>query len=139
MERNRNSRSNEMTRSRTGNLCYRAQVYRKHFRIGERGKIFYIKTGLVLFTILFVFTISTVSYHSVKTYANGRFKYYTCITVQYGETLWSIADRYIDYDYYRDKEDYIAEVESINHLEKEELLLSGQRLVVPYYSAEYIP
>ena len=66
--------------------------------------------------------ICTVSYHSISTSANTgeeeiNFKYYTSVTVASGETLWDIADDYIDYNEYHNKKDYIKEVQNINHLD----------------------
>lgn len=95
--------------------------------------------GLTMAAVLCMILICTVSYGSIRAQANTGFKYYTGVTVESGETLWGIADRYIDYDHYEDKDSYIAEIESINHLDMEDALWAGQFLVVPYYSAEYIP
>lgn len=86
--------------------------------------------------------VCTVSYHSIKTSANSGedmiFKYYTNIAVQSGDTLWDIADEYIDYSQYKDKNAYISEVCSINHLKEDASLYSGQHITVPYYSHEFI-
>lgn len=87
--------------------------------------------------------ICAVSYHSIKSNASTgdeemNFKYYTNITVAYGDTLWKIADDYIDYDQYKDKATYIAEVRNINHLDEDEVIKAGQYLVVPYYSHEFV-
>ena len=49
-----------------------------------------------------------------------------------------LADSYIDYDYYKDKNAYIAEVQSINHIEDASSVSAGQEIVVPYYSSEYV-
>jgi len=98
-----------------------------------------LTVGLALAVVICMILICAVSYSSIKVQANTGFKYYTGITVESGETLWSIADRYIDYNYYEDKASYIAEVENINHLDADDILLTGQFLVVPYYSMEYIP
>lgn len=83
--------------------------------------------------------ICTLSYRSIKTSANSGFKYYTSVTVESGMTLWGLADEYIDYNYYKDRDSYIAEVKNINHLDEKGSLIAGQRLVLPYYSNEYIP
>ena len=87
--------------------------------------------------------ISTISYHAIRTDASTgtdevNFKYYTSITVQNGETLWDIADEYIDYNEYSGKNAYIAEVQSINHLDHNSTIKAGQSLIVPYYSTEFI-
>ncbi len=92
---------------------------------------------------LCLIAICVVSYHSLTSSAsNGSeeitFKYYTDVTVKYGESLWSIADQYIDDIHYDNKADYIAEVCSINNLEDASDIRSGQTLVVPYYSADFI-
>ena len=98
------------------------------------------------FTFLMTFcliVICAISYHSINTSAHTtdeetNFKYYTSITVAYGETLWDIADNYIDYKEYDDKNDYIEEVRSINHLDEESAIRAGQHLIVPYYSTEFV-
>lgn len=104
---------------------------------GHRQKI--VTIGLILAVITCMILICTLSYSSIKAQANTGFKYYTGVIVENGETLWSIADRYIDYEHYKDKAAYIAEVEQINHMDAEETLLTGQLLIVPYYSAEFVP
>ena len=65
-------------------------------------------------------------------------KYYTQVTVAYGETLWDLSDDYIDYDEYKNKKEYIAEVQSINHLAEEDSIRAGQTLIVPYYSYDFV-
>lgn len=99
----------------------------------------YMTVGLALIAIACMILICIVSYSSIKAHASAGFKYYTGITVESGETLWNIADRYIDYEYYADRDTYIAEIENINHLDADGSLLAGQFLVIPYYSMEYVP
>lgn len=87
--------------------------------------------------------ICVVSYHSLTSNAKNdtedvMFKYYTSVTVGAGDNLWSIADQYVDYHQYKDKDTYIEEVCSINNLEDAAEILAGQRLIVPYYSAEFV-
>lgn len=62
-------------------------------------------------------------------------KYYTSVTVQPGESLWSIAEEHyiLGYD---NPSDYIEEVIHINHLTDEDNITSGSTLVIPYYSEE---
>lgn len=94
--------------------------------------------GFASAAVVCMLLICTLSYCSINVQANSGFKYYTSVTVEHGETLWSIADRYIDYEHYVDKNEYISEIESINHFDAGETLYVGQLIVVPYYSAEYI-
>lgn len=97
-----------------------------------------LTVGLAAAVIICMILICTVSYSAINAQANTGFKYYTGVTVESGETLWSIADRYIDYEHYKDKDAYIAELGNINHLDTDAALLAGQFLIVPYYSAEYV-
>ncbi len=62
-------------------------------------------------------------------------KYYTSVTVQPGDSLWSIAEEnyVLGYD---SPTDYIEEVMHINHLDDENEIISGSSLVIPYYSEE---
>lgn len=65
-----------------------------------------------------------------------QYKYYTHITVGYGETLWNIADQYIS-DEYDSKKSYINEIVEINNLNDENSLYAGDTIVIPYYSTEF--
>ena len=97
---------------------------------------------MVLATICLIM-VCTVSYHSIKSSASTgdeevHFKYYTNVTVAYGDTVWTLADNYIDYSLYEDKETYLAEVKSINHLDDEMNIRAGQCLILPYYSSKFV-
>ena len=91
----------------------------------------------VLATASMIF-ICAVSYGSIRTNASSGFKYYTSVTVENGETLWDIADEYVDYNYYKNKNSYITEVQRINHLDENCCLVTGQTIILPYYSSQYI-
>ena len=64
------------------------------------------------------------------------YKYYTCIRVEQGDTLWNIAGEYMG-EAYRSRSDYIREVQHINHLSGE-YIRCGQYITIPYYSSEYL-
>lgn len=100
------------------------------------------KIASAILTVCLI-AICVVSYHSLTSSANTgseeiSFKYYTDVTVKYGESLWNIADKYMDYSHYDNKAEYIKEVCSINNLEDASEIRSGQILVVPYYSNEFV-
>lgn len=112
--------------------------YRRALRLRrERRRKALTLFGAVMATLCLIL-VCTISYGSIQTKANSGYKYFTSITVESGETLWDIADNYIDYDYYKNKNAYIAEVCSINHLEEDGSITAGQTIVVPYYSAEFV-
>lgn len=90
-----------------------------------------------------VIVFCAVSYQGIRSLASSgddqlKFKYYTQVTVAYGETLWDLSDNYIDYEEYKDKTEYIEEVQSINHLTEEDNIRAGQTLIVPYYSYDFV-
>lgn len=75
---------------------------------------------------------------AIKTNANNGYKYYTDVVVEAGDSLWTLAEEYVDLDYYKDVNSYVREVRHINHLTEETAVMTGQVLIVPYYSAEYV-
>jgi len=61
-------------------------------------------------------------------------KYYVSIRVESGDTLWTIADEYVE-GFNITKADYIQEVCQINGI-SEDNIKAGDHIVVPYYSQE---
>lgn len=112
--------------------CRRALRLRR-----ERRRKMLVMSVAVAATLCMV-VICSAFYGAIKANASSGYKYYTDIVVEPGDSLWTLAEEYVDYDYYRDINCYINEVRSINHLEEESGLTAGQILIVPYYSAEYI-
>ncbi len=82
--------------------------------------------------------ICFLSYGSIRTNANTGFKYYTSITVEPGDSLWELAGEYMDGEHYADRNSFISEVRHINRLDDENGIVTGQTLIIPYYSSEYI-
>ena len=58
-------------------------------------------------------------------------KYYTSVTVQPGDTLWSIAQQYAPE--YSDIREYVEQLMKINQLHNTESLKAGPSLVIVYY------
>ncbi len=86
----------------------------------------FIAFGIILFGSIHIFASST---------DNRPFnKYYTSVRVQDGDTVWSIADRYID-GASVDKRDYVDEVCKLNNLTDGQIH-SGDYIVVSYYSQD---
>ena len=113
---------------------YRRQLRRKQ---QTRRRIF------TMIATICVIVFCVVSYQGIRSLASSgedqlKFKYYTQVTVAYGETLWDLSDEYIDYEKYKDKTEYIEEVQSINHLAEEDSIRAGQALIVPYYSYDFV-
>ena len=113
------------------------KLYKKTLRL-RRAR----RQKMLFSTIIFVATICIILmcsmvHSSFRANASHGFKYYTNITVGVDETLWDIAEEYIDYSHYDNINSYIAEVKSINHLDENGFLLAGQMIIVPYYAEEY--
>ena len=89
---------------------------------------------VTIFTIIGSVLFGTVKAHAAS--AEAPYKYYTSIRVEKGDTLWNIADTYIT-DNYDNRNDYIEEICSINHI-AENTIHTGQYLTIPYYSSDYL-
>ena len=61
-------------------------------------------------------------------------KYYTSIRIESGDTLWNIADEYIE-GFNITKNEYIAEVCQINSISQDNIH-AGDYIVIPYYSKD---
>lgn len=95
-------------------------------------------SAFAMLAVTCVLVTGCIFHSSIRSHAGNGFKYFTRVTVENGETLWSLADAYIDYDYYKDKSKYISEVQSINRLDDDCRITVGQTLILPYYSEEYV-
>lgn len=60
-------------------------------------------------------------------------KYYANIQIQKGDTLWEIADEYMDDGHYESRQEYILEVMRMNHM-TDSHLTAGEKLIVPYFA-----
>lgn len=113
---------------------------RSYIRKMERTK--QVKRQIMILVMTFIAVIIlAVLFGSFFSKANSNtdqseYKYYTTIQVSNGDTLTKIAQKYYD-DHYDTLEDYIEEVKEMNHL-KDDLIKSGQYLLVPYYSSEFV-
>ena len=113
--------------------------YRNYRRRIRRQREIRRRIFMAVFTVFLIIGLA-VSYHAITSHAETEpeivyYKYFTKIDVEYGDSLWSIAQEYAD-DHYKSTQEYINEVKKINHLSGD-LIREGQRLVVPYYSSEY--
>lgn len=64
-------------------------------------------------------------------------KYYKSIMISSGDTLWTIAQDYIDREHYHSLPDYIREIKRLNGM-KGDNINYGEHLIVPYYDTEPI-
>ena len=64
-------------------------------------------------------------------------KYYTVVTIESGDSLWDYASEYGELGY-KNRTEYIKEIQSINHLQNIHKLVSGETIVLPYYSYDIL-
>lgn len=102
-----------------------------------------IERRILIFTITSLFIISAIligsSISGLAKTSNDKeasYKYYTSITVEKDDTLWSIASEYISSEY-DEIEDYITEVRNLNHLYNDGIR-AGECLTIPYYASEIL-
>jgi len=68
-----------------------------------------------------------------STEESTNYKYYTQITVSYGDSLWTIAEENMSNEY-KSEQAYIKEVIAINNITNADSIIEGQTLIIPYYS-----
>lgn len=97
--------------------------------------------------MMFVMTVLLISGFSVcfftlKTKAQSEteeiaYKYYKSIVVESGDTIWEYAKEYANEDFYDSYDSYVKEVIRINAM-PDDSIQSGQYLIIPYYSYEFV-
>lgn len=107
------------------NRIRRRKELRKHFLL-----------FLMSFCLIAACSIAVCSFRSSakSDRENTSCKYYKSITVSESDTLWSIAERYMDKEYYESVPEYIREVMQINTL-KSDAIYADAHLIIPYYDA----
>ncbi len=142
-----NKCSEHIIEQRKGETMSRVAVYRTDRELRSyRRKIRRqreIRRNIVLAVVAAAVLLAfAFSYHTITSFANTAtenvsYKYFTSIQVEKGDTLWSIAEEYGDDEHYDSQNDFITEVMAMNNLGSEDII-SGQYLIVPYYSHEFI-
>ena len=111
----------------------RREQVKKELRDRRRRILIFCVTLILMFSMGVGF--GTLLAKAEETEKKPAYKYYTSIEIQKGDTLWGLADVYMDRDYYETRVDYINEVMRINHMVSGRLI-AGKKLIVPYYSSE---
>lgn len=112
----------------------RKQIQRKrHARIIRR------RIGFCMFTCIFVLFLAFAGFH-MNAQANeypeeNHIKYYKSIQITPGDSLWSIAETYMD-EHYETVSDYVVDIAATNRISPRTILKSGEFLILPYYPQE---
>lgn len=99
-------------------------------------KIMLVFTALVLVLGISVFYgTNLVDAHDSSDSVTPEKKYYKSIQITSGDTLWNIAEEYMNDDY-ESVSEYINEIKRINGLISDDIQ-EGQYLTVAYFDAEF--
>ena len=102
-----------------------------------------IRKNLLIFVMTICLIITcTISMNGFLSNAKGDFtddscKYYKSIPVTNDDTLWSIAERFMDGQHYDCINDYIEEVKYMNNLTSD-VIHYGEYLIIPYFESDLI-
>lgn len=121
--------SNERSERRIKNNKIRRQK--------EMRKNFLMLVMTVCLVITFSISMNGFLSNAKDDSIETSYKYYKSITIENGDTLWSIAEEYMDAEHYDSVNDYIEEVRQMNTLVNDNITY-GQSLIVPYYSNEFV-
>ncbi len=111
--------------------------YKRKLRRQREIKRKILLSVLAFVLILFLaFTFSVIISNANEDTSDVSYKYFTSLEIEQGDSLWSIAQEYIDYSQYDGIQDYIDEVIAINHL-KSDSIRAGQCIIIPYFSNIY--
>lgn len=106
---------------------------KKNRRVKRLQRI-YRSVAILAFTLFLVGGLSSAVFsRDVKaSNSDAKMKYYESIQIKHDESLWSLADQYMD-EHYANRMAYVSEVASINGIGMNDKLICGEYLVVPYF------
>lgn len=115
-------------------LCER----KSYAELDKTGKIMrswgWAAIAAVAVILVAVITVAVLrARYSTRDAVATEAKLYKMYTIEQGDSLWSIAEEYADYDHYDDIRDYVDEVIIINDLNDKNSITAGCNLVIPYY------
>lgn len=131
-------RSGKYSNQRRGNTGNKPRSYRKHSANAVVRFIFGVSAVLIIIGCSFGFGSFFSSAHGSAEEEPVEYKYYKSIEIQEGDTLWSIAERYMGSEY-ESVYDYMDELAEVNHIKASELdnLRKGDYLMITYYEQDY--
>lgn len=156
---NEKNHTRQNKRSRTGNACSikknvsaaktvrteragtrtksRAAVRRRARAAAARAR----RKALMVLAVMMVMLISCFLLGLKSKPADQgpqRVKFFTTLTVEHGQTMEDIVEKYCDADHYKNADAYISEILKINHIAlktgQDLTVRPGDQLVIPYYA-----
>lgn len=133
-----NIMNNSICRMRIEDIRSERRIMKNRIRRQREIK----KNFLILVMTICLIVTGTLSLNGFRSNAKDdstevSYKYYKSIAVAGNDTLWSIAQEYMDSEHYESIYDYIDEVKSMNAL-TDETIHYGEYLIIPYYTNEFV-
>lgn len=130
--------TNNMKHMRIEDVRSERRIIKNRIRRQQEMK----KNFLILFMTVCLIVFGSVSLSSFRTNAKddsveASYKYYKSIIVANDDTLWSIAEQYMDADHYDSINDYIKEVKNMNSM-SDDVIHYGEHLIIPYYDSSFV-
>lgn len=100
-----------------------------------RNKIIFTVMSLIII-VTAVFAFQSFVSKAQEENPDVTYKYFTSLEIEQGDTLWNIAQEYIDYGYYDNVQEYVDEVLDINNM-SDDTIKAGQCIIIPYFSNIY--
>lgn len=113
----------------------RRKIWKERKEARRKAKVRKFLTCSALVIIPVVSIIMTVLIFSNTAKAKEEktlYKYYTSYEIKPGDTLYTIADQYMEG--YDSKEEYVRELKLTNGIHNADKIRAGQLIHVPYYS-----
>jgi len=88
--------------------------------------------GIAIIFIIIALTVIFTTKTATATNNNRRIKQVTSVRIQKGDTLWSIASKYMSCEY-KDLNDYVEEIMLSNGLTSDKIH-AGNYIIIPYYT-----
>lgn len=116
----------------------RSLAKRRQRELQVKRNILLLELAVVLVLVLALsFRLGSFFSQASDLTQEHSYKYYKSVEIMPGDTLWAIAEEYVDTEYYASTVDYIEEVKKMNSL-RGNTIQAGGYLIVPYYSAEFV-
>ena len=127
----RNSNRGNNNRNQTMKQRRAAAKKNTKYRISSVTKFFITVMVITAAVCIILFSNRNITNADESGNAVELTKYYKTITIEPGDTLWSIAKEYKS-GAYKTTQDYVDELLSMNHLHSD-AITSGQKLIVAYF------
>jgi LysM repeat protein len=112
-------------------VIHTSQWIKKFYNVIRKNSFIISLGSLILLVLIISFSVISTTVTAEKSF--DKVKLVTSVKIEKGESLWSIASRYISEEY-KDMESYIKEIKKSNGLTSD-VIHEGNYITIPYYTA----